>query len=378
MQCEIKVEHNDVVAAVRGLLRQLLDKGVVDAVFVPLETPDGLVIPALVADCAHLETANAFTPLMPINSARAVSALTGKQTPAPLAALLRPCEIRALVELVKLKQASLENVILISLDCLGTCELADYRDLDENTRTNLLAELLSAAQTGREPAIQPASQRSACQMCVEPIPELADITVHLFGCQPSHSLPVTIKDEIATHLDLSAVAEGAGWSQESASQAARQWIVGRQKKRAQELESMRRQMQANGGIASLFAACVRCHNCMTACPICYCKTCLFKTAPFDHEPAYYLAGARRKGAQRMLGDTLLFHLTRLNHMSASCVSCGMCTSACPADIPVGMIFSAVAEQVQATFEYNPGQSVEEALPLITFQQDEWTHIGEGA
>ncbi len=78
----------------------------------------------------------------------------------------------------------------------------------------------------------------------------------------------------------------------------------------------------------------------------------------------------------MLGDTLLFQLTRMNHMSASCVSCGMCTSACPANIPVGSIFSAVAEKVQAAFEYEAGHDVAEALPLITFHPNEWTEIGE--
>ena len=79
----------------------------------------------------------------------------------------------------------------------------------------------------------------------------------------------------------------------------------------------------------------------------------------------------------MLGDTLLFHMTRLNHMSASCVSCGMCTSACPAEIPVGAIFSAIGAGVQAAFDYIPGRSVDEPLPLITFQANEWTAVGEG-
>jgi len=66
----------------------------------------------------------------------------------------------------------------------------------------------------------------------------------------------------------------------------------------------------------------------------------------------------------------------MNHMSASCVSCGMCTSAFPSDIPVGTIFSAIGEQVQHAFEYVPGQDVTEALPLITFQPNEWMEIGE--
>jgi len=46
------------------------------------------------------------------------------------------------------------------------------------------------------------------------------------------------------------------------------------------------------------------------------------------------------------------------------------------DIPVGAIFSAVGEQVQAAFSYHPGMNVQEPLPLITFKADEWTEVGE--
>jgi hypothetical protein len=54
----------------------------------------------------------------------------------------------------------------------------------------------------------------------------------------------------------------------------------------------------------------------------------------------------------------------------------MCTSACPSDIPVGAIFSAVGEQVQAAFAYTPGRDLAEALPLVTFRESEWTEVGE--
>jgi formate dehydrogenase subunit beta len=318
---------------------------------------------------------------MPINSARALSALTGKHAPAHIGAVLRPCEIRALVELVKLKQASLEGVTIIGVDCLGTVELADYRRiLSENGsgRASLEGKIWQAALAGDEPHFEQFSLRPACQVCVHPLPEHVDIHLHLLGAELSRSLPVSMTDEVAAALDLSQAQDGSGWSEENSHQAAEKLIGKRQHKREQELEAIRKQIKTDGGMAGLFAACIRCHNCMTACPICYCKTCLFKSASFDHEPSYYLSAARRKGAQRMLGDMLLFHLTRLNHMSASCVSCGMCTSACPADIPVGMIFSAVAEQVQAAFEYIPGYDVDEPLPLVTFKPDEWTSVGESA
>jgi formate dehydrogenase subunit beta len=375
MNTILPVENGDVLTALRSFLRRLMEGHVVDAIFVPLQ--DGAsVMPALVTDPALLEMANPLMPLMPINNARAISALTGKQAPAKIGAVLRPCEIRALVELVKFQQATLEHVVLIGMDCPGTYELSEF--LSQNaehgeTCAANFAEYLTAAKEGREPVIQGLELREACQMCVHPAPENMDIHIHLFGVDVSQGLPVTLKDEIAAALQITESGAG-GW--ESISEAVARLTEGRKRVRENRLGEIRQKMASNGGISSLFTACIRCHNCMTACPICYCKTCLFKTAAFDHEPAYYLNAARRKGATRLLGDTLLFHITRLNHMTASCVSCGMCSSACPSDIPVGMIFSAIGEQVQQTFEYVPGQSVSEPLPLITFQPNEWTEVGE--
>jgi formate dehydrogenase subunit beta len=375
MNTVIPIENNDVLAAMRGFLRRLIDGGVVDAILVPLQE-GASVMPALVTDVALLERANPLMPMMPINNARAVSALTGKQAPAKIGAVLRPCEIRALVELVKLQQATLEDLVIIGMDCPGTYELNEFlsKNAEHGERSVAnFAEYLTAAKEGREPVIDGLELRPACQMCVHPAPENVDIHIHLFGVDVSQGLPITLKDEIAAALQITEPGAGAG---ESVSEAVARLTEGRKQVRENRLGEIRQKMTSNGGLSSLFTACIRCHNCMTACPICYCKTCLFKTAAFDHEPAYYLTAARRKGATRMLGDTLLFHMTRLNHMSTSCVSCGMCSSACPSDIPVGMIFSAIGERVQQTFEYVPGQSVAEPLPLITFQPHEWTEVGE--
>ncbi|MBM3124345.1 MAG: formate dehydrogenase [Chloroflexi bacterium] len=377
MNTTLPVEKQDLLATLRGFLKQLMQAGVLEALLVPLEY-GGSVVPALVTDSAMLEKANPLLPVMTINSARAVSALTGKQVPAKLGVVLRSCELRALVELAKLQQASLEGLTLIGLDCPGTCELDDFLTSDvwkEENRSKSLEEYLSAAHSGSEPQMTP-PLRSACRMCIRPVPENVDIHIRLFGADTTVVLPVTIKDEIAAKLQWIEAAQGEAWSSESSRKAVADITTGRREVRDRELADTRAKIDANGGIAGMFTNCIRCHNCSTACPICYCKTCLFKTAAFDHAPDYYFNAARRKGAARMLGDTLLFHLTRLNHMSASCVSCGMCTSACPANIPVGSIFSAVGEQVQAAFEYVPGREVTESLPLITFQQNEWTEVGE--
>lgn len=385
MDTVIPVDNRGVLAAVRDFLKLLVESGTVVSVFVPLETDGGEIVPALVADPVQLELANPLAPVMPINGSRAVSAITGgnfspkiggnsEKENVPLCLVLRPCEIRALVELVKLNQIRMEKIVLVGIDCLGTYEVRDYLEYQRNGNFSL-SEYLATTSQGDPFSIQNTDLelRLACQMCTQPIPEHTAIHLHLFGVDTTHGIPVTIKDEIAVELGLTPNLESDFSDQRMAID---RLINSRNELRRKEQASIRAQLSADGGMPALFAACIRCHNCMTVCPICYCKTCLFKTTAFHHDPDHYLRAARHKGAVRLLGDTLLFHISRLNHMSVSCVGCGMCTSACPANIPVGTIFSTVGEQVQAAFDYMPGRSLDEPLPLITFQTDEWMEVGE--
>jgi len=369
MKTVIPVNDKDVLKATRSFLRSLVDRGVVEAMYVPLEMEGGAVLPALVTDPAMLEKANPLAPVMPINGARAVSALTGKHTPGKLGAVLRPCEIRALIELVKLQQANLEGLTLIGVDCAGTFEVSDFtarRKAGSLDWTGYLGGLQSGTA-----AVDGLPLRAACQMCATPFAENSAVHLELLGSDLAAGIPLTVTDEVGAQLGLAEVARGEG-----ATAALAPSLEARRQTRTKEITAIRERMNAEGGLDELFASCIRCHNCMTACPICYCKTCLFKSASFDHAPDHYFNTARRKGATRLLSDTLLFHVTRMNHMSTSCVSCGMCTSACPSDIPVGAIFSAVGEQVQAAFAYTPGRDVAEALPLVTFRESEWTEVGE--
>ncbi len=371
-----------VLPAVRNFLRSLLENGAIGRIFVPLETEYGVVIPTLVADPEKMEFANPLAPVMPINSARAVSAFTHglinsgdedhhTRKYGRIGVVLRPCEICALIELIKLKQASREEILLISFECPGTYEMSTYLELQKDGGFSLDSYLVAA---GRLPqAERDLNLRTACQMCTQPVPKHADIHLHLFGVDITRSIPVTISDEIAQEFAFLQVGEPV---EETWNTASEKIIEVRNQYRLEEFEKIRSLCASDGGIERLFAACIRCHNCMTACPICYCKTCLFRTKEFDHPPEHYLNISRHKGAIRLLGDTLLFHLTRMNHMSACCVSCGMCTSACPADIPVSTIFSAVGAQIQAAFDYQPGRDIDESLPLVTFLADELESVGE--
>jgi len=110
---------------------------------------------------------------------------------------------------------------------------------------------------------------------------------------------------------------------------------------------------------------------MRVCPICFCRECFFQSDAVKVEPTNYLMRAERKGGLRFMPDTLLFHLGRMNHMATSCLACGVCEDACPAMVPVGRMFAMAGRQVQGVFNYTPGASLEDPLPYLEYQEEEF-------
>jgi formate dehydrogenase subunit beta len=369
MRTLIPVEDNDTLAAIQGFFRELLEADVVDALLVPMETPQGALTPALVSDPELLDRANPLAPVMGLNAARLAGRVSVREPRERVGVVLRPCELRALVELVKLQQASLDDLVTIGVDCLGTYDVAVYTAMRSDGGVDMAA-YLGTARAGELAPAEGYTFRDGCQMCEKPQAEGADITLELFGADLTSGIPVSLPDEMGERLGLSAV-EVEAQRPEVIEKLVRARTQVRDERFAEILERVEEE-----GLEGVFASCIRCHNCMTVCPICYCKTCLFKSQVFDHEPMQYMNWARRKGAYRMPADTMLFHLTRLNHMVLSCIGCGMCTSDCPADLPVGVVFRAIGQETQQVFDYEPGRDVEEPLPLITFQEDEWLDVGE--
>jgi formate dehydrogenase (coenzyme F420) beta subunit len=357
-------------AAIRGMLRTLLEKGVVDAWLVPMALPGGAVAPSLVTDVGALGRAEPLAPVLPINGARAASQLTMTAHKEKLGVVLRACEIRALVELCKFQQASLEGVLVVGIDCAGTYGVADWQAVGD--KEQVLAGLWAAAAGGEVGSEEGPALRAACQMCEEPLPEgeHVGLLVGLVGVEPGQ-LYVRAREDVAEALELS-----RGGAPGARKEAVGKLLAGRKAAREAALAGFRERVNSMEGLLAEFGACVRCHNCMVNCPICYCRECIFRTPTFEHESGLYYQWAARKGTVRMLPDTLLFHLTRLNHMATSCVGCGVCSEACPVDIEVGTVFQAVGEKVQALFDYHPGRSLEEAAPVQEFREDELTSLGE--
>jgi formate dehydrogenase (coenzyme F420) beta subunit len=371
MRIRFPVENGDTLKTLQSFLQKILNEHVVDILLVPMRTPSGTITPALVSDPDMLVHADPLAPVMPVNAATLAGQVSVRKPRPKVGAVLRSCEMRALVELVKFQQASLEDMVLIAVDCAGTYGVPEYLKLSassEDQKEDLWKNLFRTAM--QSPESPQEAIRQACKLCVQPVFEQAQIKIEMLSSNIDEEIIISLPDEIGEKLRFTPIEIGQRTDVVEKLSKARLIV------RETEFAAIRERMEGKENLTSIFAACIRCHNCMTVCPICYCKTCVFKSQVFDHEPMQYVSWTQQKGAYRLPADTTLFHLTRLNHMALSCVGCGMCIEACPVELPVGTVFSAIGERVQEVFNYLPGRSLDEKPPLVTFKADEWSEVGE--
>jgi formate dehydrogenase subunit beta len=338
--------------AVTDLVRRALEAGAADCALMPVEEPAGGGFAyVLIRDAELLERARALPPVMPVQGARALGGLGDSAAGSKVLAVMRPCEARAAVELAKLEQVRPESVTVLTADCPGALPLA----------TGL-------AEGGDLPAwTDNSGARPVCRVC-DQFSSGGDLHVATLGGKDGEALLVPLSEKgsaLLEALGMAADADASAWEQEAGKLTA-----ARREARAQAHEKLAAEATGLEKLVSFFAGCIGCHNCRSACPICYCRRCYIDGETRDVPAADHLGRARESGALRLLPDTVLFHIGRMAHMSLSCVSCGACEDACPADIPVAQLFSMVSARTQALFEYRPGSDPEGAVPLATFVESE--------
>jgi formate dehydrogenase subunit beta len=362
--------NGDPLAAAGTLLKGLLEKGIVNEVLVPAQVPSGGVQLALFADPARMEgVVNPWAPVMPVQGARAVSNLAFTDPGRSVAAVLRPCEARAAVELIKLKQIQPEQLTFITVDCPGTCELSSFAESGMDA-AEVSGVLLRGMQSGAPAAPEGLDFRTACSICEFPSAEVGSLRLQAFGADAGSALGLQAEEAFAATLGEAGLATFDDTTLEGRAGVVENLSGERVKARDALLTQFQDDAGGLEGLKKAFSTCIRCYNCMENCPICYCKLCIFKSPTFDHPGEMFTRWAERKGAQPMLAETTLFHLTRLNHMSTSCIGCGLCDTACPMGLPVATLFRHAAQGVQGMLAYQPGRSLDDPIPLTVFREDE--------
>jgi formate dehydrogenase subunit beta len=338
----LSIGRAGVEGRLRTFLQGLWERVGMKALLAPVELPERpYVIPQVIRDPAGLTSINPFAPFMSTNAASAVSEFINTQPQGPLAVLLRPCELRTLVELQKRKRVQLNSgnlgdgkgfVITIGVDCPGTYPCAEfYRRVEQSSMQIVTGEALTY---GPEVGSIPGELRSACQICDGPVPWSADLTIGTFGIDPHQYLLVIARDELTdSHLALEQVTDRIATVPEKMwrNKIIEEVAMTRSERRENLIapDSVRR-----GDIYSLlacFARCTLCADCLDACPL------------YEGE----LSGLLGVGGSSRRNRPILVELVSVIRWLSSCSGCGMCEEACQQGIALSRLVSILSRQIRA-------------------------------
>ncbi|MFP3976122.1 MAG: 4Fe-4S binding protein [Dehalococcoidia bacterium] len=350
---------------VRDLLKFLLESGKVKGVFTLASTGENCALAyMLMTNAEALEEAYPLHPLMPTNAAKVLSRLTLMEAAnEPVAAVVRPCELRALTELMKLSQGSLENLVLISSNCGGVypLEMGVNGDVGEK-----LPDYWDAVRKGELAS----GIRPACMACQHFVPYNADMTVDVLGnSEADKQCDIVLNTERGEQLAVDMPGELVG--QEPDAAAMERVRNMREEQKSKVLEEI---WPEGSNVEQFFGRCIGCQTCSKVCPICYCHVCFFDSKTGETPQSHYLSEIDLKGYTRIAPDPAFYQLVRLFHVSASCVGCGLCADVCPVNIPVWAASAKTAGAVQEAFGYVPGRDVDEGLPAISFTPEEFSMV----
>jgi formate dehydrogenase subunit beta len=99
-----------------------------------------------------------------------------------------------------------------------------------------------------------------------------------------------------------------------------------------------------------FTKCIKCYGCRDICPVCFCDACALED-PLWVEPGL------------LVPDFPMYHLIKAMHMTTRCIACRQCEIACPAGIPLTVLYDLIRTDVADLIGYIPGADVDSGPPL---------------
>ncbi|AUB55128.1 hypothetical protein DSECCO2_292810 [anaerobic digester metagenome] len=370
--------------AVTSILKFLLEEGIVDAVLAVKKGADLYdAVPTLITDPAEvIETAGSLH-CGTLNMAKVIHTYLDGAKDMKIAVTTKPCDAMTIVELMKRKQISQDNVVMIGINCGGTLPPVQAREMiekfyeldpdtvvkEEIAKGNLVIE--TADDTEKEISIdeledQGYGRRTNCRRCETNIPKMADLAmgnwgvigpqagkatfVEVFSKKGAEILDKAIKanvlkvqDPVPKGIEIRANIDKAMVN------LANKW-QSRNFEESDELMNLDQYLDE-------FDKCIKCYGCREACPICFCKECSIESESVNWVP---------KGE---IPPSPMFHFVRMLHMVDSCTNCGQCEEVCPAEIPLARIFHKINVELQDVFDYHPGYDVEQKPPLSVIDKE---------
>ncbi|MBN2443395.1 MAG: hypothetical protein JXJ04_18685 [Spirochaetales bacterium] len=241
-----------------------------------------------------------------------------------VAVIVKGCDMRSVVVLLKEKQAPRDKLVLIGVPCSGmvdrkkvlaACGEKEISQCEETPEgnLNLLMEDGSTIVLKKSEFLQ-----QACIDCRYPEPKGVDYIVENNAKEKGEGSG-------QTYNDFKNKSRDERW----------QYFL------------------------SEMSRCIRCNACRQACPNCYCKECFAEQTDL-----------KWIGVSNNISDVMMFHLIRIFHQSARCVECDACHRACPMGIDLKTFTSMIVQDVEELFDYYPDFDMSRISPISTFNPDD--------
>ncbi len=362
-------EYGACGGAVSSIFQYLLANDVVDGVLTLSKGEDIYDgIPRLVTDAGEiLETCGSLhcAPTM-------VSDLISKYLPDKrIAVAVKPCDAKAINELVKRHKIDPEKIFTVGLNCGGTVipetaqkMIEKFYDVDpskvikeEIDKGQFIIELEDGTEKGikiDDLEEQGYGRRENCQRCDLKVPRNADLACGNWGSEPGWTF-VEINSEKGQDILDKAISEGFIETKEPSEKA-----LGIREKVENIMINMGKRNQKDHFGENYLSVdewkeqwnkCIKCFACRDVCPICWCREC-------ELEKDYF------KDGSDSAPDPLGFQGVRLSHMSFSCINCGQCEDVCPMEIPVSKIYHKLQRSYADLVGYEAGLG-DEKPPLYS-------------
>ena len=326
--------------AVTSIFKYLLDEGIVDGVLALTPFDDVYdAMPTFITDSEELLNAAGSYHCAPTMVGDLIQKYLYDKK---VAVSVKPCDMRAVEELITRHKINRDNIYLIGLNCGGTVSPVSGRKMIdlfyEADPDDVVSEEIDKGQfiielaDGSEEAVKihdleekGYGRRNNCQRCDVKIPRKANIACGNWGAEDGWTF-IEINDEKGQEL-IDGAKQAGILETKNPSDAA---VEGRTKVENIMIKMAKKNQDAIYPTVSEmdeWSRCISCYACRDICPICWCfENCELNKPYFKDET-------------NVPPSPIAFQGVRLSHMSFSCVDCGQCDDVCPMDIPVSLIFA---------------------------------------